>query len=97
MSERLQAFVHACSEAASNAARHSGAGLVSVYVELEKGQLSAFIRDQGRGFDPDAVGPDRRNIAESICGRMQRYGGQATIQSAAGEGTEVQLTMPASG
>ena len=97
MSERLQAFVHACSEAASNAARHSGAGLVSVYVELEKGQLSAFIRDQGRGFDPDAVGPDRRGIAESICGRMQRYGGRATIQSADGEGTEVQLTMPASG
>lgn len=92
--DRLQAFVLACSEAASNAARHSGAEVVSVYVEVEDDRLTAFVRDQGRGFDPDAVGPDRRGIAESIRGRMQRYGGRATIQSTPGEGTEVHLEMP---
>lgn len=95
MSPRLQAFVHACAEAASNAARHSGADLVSVYVELEGDRLTAYVRDQGRGFDPDAVDDDRRGIAESIRGRMERYGGEAVIQSELGVGTEVQLSMPA--
>ena len=94
MDERAWAIVHACQEAAINAARHSGAQLVSVYVEAEPDAITAFVRDQGKGFDPDAVPEDRRGITESIRGRMRRHGGTAVITSEPGEGTEVHLRIP---
>jgi signal transduction histidine kinase len=89
-----RALVDACQEAAFNAARHSGAPLVSVYVEVEPDELTGFVRDEGKGFDPDAVPTDRRGIADSIRGRIRRHGGTVTILTAPGEGTEVQLRLP---
>ncbi|HEX2052371.1 MAG TPA: PspC domain-containing protein [Actinomycetota bacterium] len=93
MDERLQAVVDACREATVNAAKHSGAGQVSVYMEVEPDTITTFIRDDGAGFDPQAVAGDRRGIAESIKGRMERSGGTASIVTEPGGGTEVQLTM----
>ena len=94
LDEAGKALVDACQEAALNAARHSGAPLVSVYVEVEPDQLTGFVRDEGKGFDPDEVPADRRGIADSIRGRIRRHGGTVTILSAPGEGTEVQLRLP---
>jgi signal transduction histidine kinase len=94
LDEAGRALVEACQEAALNAARHSGAPLVSVYVEVEPDELSGFVRDEGKGFDPDQVPTDRRGIADSIRGRIRRHGGSVTILSAPGEGTEVQLRLP---
>jgi signal transduction histidine kinase len=91
-----RALVDACQEAAFNAARHSGAPLVSVYVEVEPDELTGFVRDEGKGFDPEAVPTDRRGIADSIRGRIRRHGGSVTILSSPGEGTEVQLRLPRS-
>ncbi|MFL6271227.1 MAG: PspC domain-containing protein [Actinomycetes bacterium] len=96
LDEAGRALVDACQEAAFNAARHSGAPLVSVYVEVEPDQLTGFVRDEGKGFDPDEVPSDRRGIADSIRGRIRRHGGTVTILSAPGEGTEVQLRLPRS-
>lgn len=92
--ERVIALVDAAGEAAVNAARHSGADQISVYVEAEPEQITAFVRDEGKGFDPDTVPTDRRGIADSIRGRMDRHGGTAQIYTAPGEGTEVQLDLP---
>ncbi|HEX2057876.1 MAG TPA: PspC domain-containing protein [Actinomycetota bacterium] len=94
LDDRLGALVHACGEAMINAARHSGEESISVYVEVEESRATAYVRDQGRGFDPASVAPDRRGIADSIVGRLRRFGGTATISSAPGEGTEVRLVMP---
>jgi signal transduction histidine kinase len=93
MNDRLQSFLAACAEAVSNSARHSDAPLVSVYVEIENGVITAYVRDEGRGFAIADVPDDRRGISESITGRLERIGGSATIQSAPGTGTEVQLRM----
>jgi len=94
---RVRALLLACQEAAINAARHSGAARVSLYVEADADGVSAFIRDQGSGFDPASVPADRQGIAESIVGRMRRHGGSAVITSQPGEGTEVQLRLPRAG
>ncbi|MFN2589092.1 MAG: PspC domain-containing protein [Actinomycetota bacterium] len=94
LDEKTGALVHAAGEAMANAARHSGAGSISVYAEVEDPRISVFVRDQGNGFDPAAVAADRRGIADSIVGRMNRFGGSATVSSAPGEGTEVRLVMP---
>jgi signal transduction histidine kinase/phage shock protein PspC (stress-responsive transcriptional regulator) len=90
----LRALLAACGEATLNAARHSGTTEISVYVEVEPERVSAFVRDHGAGFDPAAVPDDRRGIADSIVGRMERYGGSAEISSRPGGGTDVALRLP---
>jgi len=89
-------LVAAAREALVNAARHSGARAVSLFVEVEPDRISAFVRDQGVGFDRAKVAPDRRGIADSIEGRLERAGGDAVIATAPGAGTEVRLTVPRS-
>ena len=90
----LQAVVDACGEALTNAAKHSGAASVSLYVEVDPESVTAYVRDQGKGFDPETVPDDRRGIADSIRGRLQRYGGTAEVVSSPGDGTEVRLRLP---
>ena len=89
----VTALVKAVREAVVNAANHSGASVVSVYVEVDGGRVEAFVRDRGRGFDPAAVDDDRQGIARSIVGRMARHGGRARVLSAPGEGTEVTVEV----
>jgi len=84
----------AAREAILNATRHSGAGSVSVYLEVEPEQATNFVRDRGKGFDPGAVPTDRGGISHSIVGRMARAGGRAEVHSKAGEGTEIELVLP---
>ncbi|MGI5196182.1 ATP-binding protein [Streptomyces sp. CA-288835] len=62
-------------------------------------QILVLVRDRGRGFDPttadvDGKASDRRGIADSITDRIRRNGGTASIRSAPGEGTEVEIRMP---
>jgi signal transduction histidine kinase len=94
LDDRLEALLAAAREATVNAAKWSGAGVVSVFAEVEPGEVSLFVRDRGRGFDPAAVPGDRKGLAESVRARMTRRGGTAAIRSVPGEGTEVSLRMP---
>jgi len=89
------ALVLAAREAMTNAARHGGADEISVFLDAGDAGVSVYVRDRGAGFDPEAVAADRQGIAESIRGRMERVGGTARIVSAPGEGTEVELEVPA--
>jgi len=97
LDERIRALVAAVGEATLNAARHSGATEVSVYVEVEDDASSAYVRDLGTGFDPDKVAGDRRGIADSIIGRLERHGGTAQVTSRSGGGTEVAMRLPRRG
>jgi signal transduction histidine kinase len=93
LEEPLPALVQASREAMVNAAKHAGVAEVSVYAEVEPGQVHVFVRDRGSGFDPAAVAADRHGLADSIQGRMERHGGRVTLRTAPGEGTEVQLAI----
>ncbi|WFE42791.1 ATP-binding protein [Micromonospora sp. WMMD998] len=95
--ERVGALVAAAREALVNAARHAGVQTVSLYAEVEPEQVSVFVRDRGKGFDPDTVENHRHGVSGSIIGRMRRHGGRAEIRSEPGEGTEVRLILPISG
>ena len=94
---RLGALVAAGREATVNAVKFSGAGAIDVFVEVGPSAVELFVRDRGVGFDLGAVGPDRRGIADSIVGRVERVGGSAEIRTAPGEGTDVRLRLPTSG
>jgi signal transduction histidine kinase len=94
LGEALGALVLAAREAMTNAAKHAGAEEVDVYVEVTDDAVSVFVRDRGVGFERASVPAGRGGLAESIERRLERVGGRATITSAAGEGTEVELFLP---
>lgn len=92
LDDRVEALVLAAREAMANAAKHSGADQVAVFVDVGEHEIAIFVRDRGRGFDPEAVPAGAHGIAESIRGRMSRAGGTAAIASSA-DGTEVELRL----
>jgi signal transduction histidine kinase/phage shock protein PspC (stress-responsive transcriptional regulator) len=94
LDDDLGALLLAAREATVNAAKWSGATVISLYAEVEADKVEVAVRDRGKGFDPDTVPSDRKGLAESIHGRMTRHGGSAALNTAPGEGTKVTLTMP---
>lgn len=93
--EPLDALLQATREALTNACRHSGAGAVSVYAEMTDADVTVHVRDRGRGFSMSEIPADRMGVRESILGRIERYGGRASVTSERGEGTRVELVMEA--
>ncbi len=97
-SDAIAALVAASREAMVNAAKHSGASEISVFVEVEptpSGRTAeVFVRDRGKGFDTSLIADDRHGIRDSLVQRMERVEGTARIHSEIGEGTEVQLVLP---
>jgi signal transduction histidine kinase len=91
LDERAEALVAAAREAMVNAAKF--AGPVALYAEVDAERIEVFVRDRGPGFDPAAVPADRRGVSESIVGRMERHGGRAVVNTAPGEGTEIELVI----
>jgi signal transduction histidine kinase len=94
LDERLAALTGAIREATLNAARHSGAELIDVFVECLPEATTAYVRDRGKGFDPSVVPVDRRGVADSIVGRIERHGGNVDVRTEPGAGTEVVLRLP---
>ena len=96
LDEPAAAAVGAAREAMTNAAKFAGDdGPISLYAEAGSESIEVFVRDRGPGFDAGAVPEDRRGVRESIVGRMRRHGGDATISSVAGSGTEVAISVGA--
>jgi signal transduction histidine kinase len=97
LDDNLSALLAAAREATVNAAKWSGADVISLFAEVEPAEVSLVVRDRGQGFDPEAVPADRKGLSESVQGRMSRRGGTATVSTAVGEGTKVTLKMPLGG
>ncbi|MFJ6653852.1 sensor histidine kinase [Microbacterium sp. NPDC091313] len=88
----VEAFSRAVGEAARNSVRHAGPAAIELHVMAGDGALSTILRDNGLGFAPDRVDPERMGVRESIVGRIRSLrGGQAHVRSHPGDGTEVTL------
>ena len=94
LDDNLRELLASAREATVNSAKWSGSRVVSIFAEVEDTEVSIFVRDRGKGFDPSSVPGDRKGLSESIRGRMARHGGTAEVRSADGEGTDVELHMP---
>ncbi|HUG89092.1 MAG TPA: PAS domain S-box protein [Actinomycetota bacterium] len=84
-------------EALANVRKHAGASNVMVDLEERDGGFAALIVDDGEGFDPDAVDstlPGHLGLS-SMRERADLLGGECTIISAPGEGTTVNVWVPA--
>ncbi|MBY6410575.1 PspC domain-containing protein [Rhodococcus sp. BP-252] len=95
--ETFTAVLGATREALVNAAKHSGETNVDLFAETEDDKVTVFVRDRGTGFDESQVPEDRRGLAKSIRGRIERRGGEVSVRSGVGKGTEVRIMMPRGG
>jgi signal transduction histidine kinase len=90
--EPVEALAEAAAEALRNATRYARAQRVSVRGRIADGAVELTVSDDGAGFDPSAVPPERLGVRESIVARVTEIGGRASIVSAPGAGTEVRLS-----
>jgi signal transduction histidine kinase len=88
------ALVGAVQEAATNAAKHSGAQRIIVFAEPsdEDGTVFCSVRDDGCGFDVAAANAGA-GLRGSIRGRVDDAGGRVEVDSTLGRGTEVRLWL----
>lgn len=100
---RVAALVGATREALANVVKHADTGVAVVratYLRALPGAavnvpgFSVSVVDGGRGFEPEAV-ERGQGLRRSIIGRLTEAGGTVLIESAEGEGTSVELRMPA--
>jgi signal transduction histidine kinase/ligand-binding sensor domain-containing protein len=79
-----------------NAFRHSGAKAVEIEIEYAPSELRLFVRDDGRGIDPQIArtGATGHWGIAGMKERAARIGGSLTIRSRAAAGTEIELRVP---
>lgn len=84
-------------EALSNVERHARAGAVTLTLDFAASALTLTVRDDGAGFDPQVLSGDRERVGLGLRGmaeRVQLVGGELTVESRPGEGTEVVARVP---
>jgi anti-sigma regulatory factor (Ser/Thr protein kinase) len=96
--EQASALAGAVREAVTNARKHANASHVVVRVETrDDGSTAITVTDDGVGIDPDRdTDQDGLGVQGSIVGRMERIGGQASLQCEPGGGTRVTLVTTTS-
>jgi signal transduction histidine kinase len=86
-------------EALQNAFRHAGARQIEVEIRYDHDQFRLRVRDDGKGMDPSVVARQSSEGHFGLPGMRERaklIGGDLTLWSEVGTGTEVELRAPAS-
>jgi signal transduction histidine kinase len=83
-------------EALSNVVKHARASRATVRIAATDDTVSIEVADDGRGFDPAAVGPEHFGL-RSMRGRVADLGGRRQVTSAPGRGTVLRVEVPAHG
>jgi signal transduction histidine kinase/ligand-binding sensor domain-containing protein len=84
-------------EAVTNAVRHAGARTIEVGLEYEDAGVRLSVRDDGRGFDPEATAVATRAEHFGLVGMAERasiMNGALRVESRMGGGTEVRCRLP---
>ncbi|KRC53498.1 MULTISPECIES: sensor histidine kinase [unclassified Nocardioides] len=93
------ALVRTARGALANVREHAAAGRAAVTLTYQLDEVTLDVRDDGRGFDPSAVGPSGTR-GRGIAGMRDRaagLGGRTEVESAPGEGTTVSVCFPVRG
>ena len=84
-------------EAVSNARRHGAASRVMVSLVATPGRAELLVLDDGRGFSQEEPGMPLIGRGEGLPGMGERaalLGGELSIESGAGSGTRVAVSVP---
>lgn len=92
-----EAIVRSVAEGLVNVARHAEATRVWVCATEEDGELSIEVRDDGRGFDPDAVAGQGHYGLLGMRERARLLDGRLELHTAPGSGTTLRLLLPTGG
>ena len=87
-------------EALSNVLRHARATSVKVSLVRESDRLELAVRDDGVGFEPEAIPAAERAESLGLLGMRERVaalGGAFAVRSVAGSGTEISAVFPLQG
>jgi signal transduction histidine kinase len=79
-----------CAEALANAAKHAEAASVTISVSQSRGRLFLTLIDDGVGGADPAKGSGLRGLAD----RVEALGGQLSVRSPVGGGTQLDATIP---
>jgi nitrate/nitrite-specific signal transduction histidine kinase len=83
-------FYRVAQEALNNIAKHSGARQVDLRLECQPDRMTLTVRDDGLGFDSNAITADHLGIA-IMRERAGSIGASLKIESQPGQGTSVAL------
>jgi signal transduction histidine kinase len=86
-----EAVIRIASEAVANAAEHSGAEVLRIYLERADAGMRLGVEDDGSGFDEDQ--PRRGFGLVTMKDRAEALGGKLRIDSRRGAGTKVELEL----
>ena len=81
-------------EAVVNAVRHASPTRIEARLSVDSRWATLAVRDDGRGFDPEAAPPDAHYGLRSMRERAQELGGSLEVRSAPGRGTYVEVRVP---
>ncbi|WP_446216568.1 sensor histidine kinase [Micromonospora sp. IBHARD004] len=95
--EVAEALAESAAAALSNVARHAPGATVTLRLARVADAVVVEVADDGPGFDPATVPPQRYGVRESIRGRMATVGGRAEVASAPGTGARIRLEWPGVG
>lgn len=92
----MQHIYYLFREALSNIEKHAGAELIKINLVWREGDFCLNISDDGKGFDPQLV--DFRNHLglANMNERVIEFGGEFSIHSIIGKGTNLRVTIPLS-
>jgi PAS domain S-box-containing protein len=92
-------LVRILQEALTNVCKHANARCVRIVFALEDGWARVSVRDDGRGFDPDAssAGSEEHVGLRVMRERAEEVGGSLSLKSASGQGTELVVRVPMKG
>jgi signal transduction histidine kinase/PAS domain-containing protein len=89
-----EALYRIAQEILNNVLKHAGATKVVIALDAGGGAVELAVRDNGRGFDPEAGRAAGGMGLANIRQRVEGLGGTLTITSKAGQGTEVRANVP---
>jgi signal transduction histidine kinase len=83
-------------EAVTNSLLHGQASRLQLRLRFEPGRIQLTAADNGRGFDPESRAGAHFGL-QNMRERAAAIGGELTLRSEPGEGTEVMVEAPAGG
>lgn len=84
-------------EALGNIRKHASATRAAVEWEVDHHWVTLRIEDDGCGFEPDEVAPISRHGLRIMRERAELLGADFRLISGSGQGTEIQIRLPAEG
>jgi signal transduction histidine kinase len=92
-SEIRHHLLMAVNEAVNNVMKHAAASEARLAIRHHAGELELTVSDDGRGFDPAAVSPERHGL-RNLRARLTTIGGRFAAASSPAAGTRITMGVP---